>query len=332
MSELDAGLSSTANVTPQADSPTIDSVLDTAFEPSPEPAASSDPSASTEPAVEPVAATSQPQEPAKPELGVKGEPPRERWDSILANARTKARDEALAEHKDALEIITRLRSDLGGTLEQLIDEASADDRYSARIVAKAAALLNARKGQAKADSEPEPDLQLQDGTLAYSADQSRKLQEWNNRQIEKRLGEQFKPLQELQTQFTQTKEAQRQAKEAFTIATKRGAQWKTMPFFEDHKAAILERQQAIYTEMSAAGQIDPVQAPWDALQRAYAEVVTANALPKLQTQQTDSLVASAARKRAASSSDPGAAAPAQPRKPRTIDEALDQVFSAHQSA
>jgi len=330
MSELDAGLSSTANTSP-ADSPTIDTVLDAAFEPSPEPAASSEPSESTEPAAEPVAATSQPQEPAKPETG-KGEPPRERWDTILANARTKARDETLAEHKDALEIINRLRSDFAGTLEQLIDEAAADERFSPRILSRAAALLNSQKAKAKADSEPEPDLQLQDGTLAYSADQSRKLQEWNNRQIEKRLGERYKPLDTLRERVEKHEQDQKAAKEAFAIAEKRGAEWKTMPFFEDHKAAILERQQAIYTEMSAAGQIDPVQAPWDALQRAYREVVTTNALPKLQTQQTDNLVAQAARKRAASSSDPGASAPAQPRKPRTIDEALDQVFSAHMQA
>jgi len=327
MSELEAGLSSTANAAPQVDSPTIDSVLDTAFESSPEPSASSEPTEAVT-AEEPVAATSQPQEPAKPETG-KGEPPRERWDTILANARTKARDEALAEHKDGLEIINRLRSDFGGTLEQLIEEASADDRYSARIVAKAAALLNARKAQAKQDTEPEPDLQLQDGTLAYSADQNRKLQDWNKRQLLKEMGEQFKPLQSLQERVAKHEQNQQQAKEAYAIAEKRGALWKTMPFFEDHKAAILERQAAIYTEIAATGQFDPVQAPWDAMQRAYSEVVTTNALPKLQTQQTDSLVASAARKRAASSSEPGAAAPAQPRKPRTIDEALDQVFSAH---
>lgn len=329
MSELAAGLAASAN-DPVAETTTIDATLDAAFS-SPEPAASSEPSGQPEPAHEPVAATQQPQEPAKPETQT-GEPPKERWDSILANARTKAKEEALAEHRDALEIVQRLRSDFSGTLTQLLDEGIADQRFADTLTTKAAAILAARRQQAKQDVEPEADLQTADGALVYSAEQSRKWQEWNTRQMERKFGEQFKPLMELQQQFASLKQRAADQEQANTIAAERGEQWKQMPFFEDHKAAILERQQALYAELEAhgkqGGKFDAVNAPWVALQQAYREVVTAQALPKLQAQQTQQMVDSAARKRAGSASDPAAAAPAQPRKPRTVDEALDQVFSA----
>ena len=327
--ELATGLAATAN-DPVADSPTVDTVLDTAFEASPEPAAGSDPPTTNETAPEPVAATSQPLDQTKPD-GAKGEPPRERWDTILANARTKAREDALAENRDHLAVVAELKRDFPGTLARLLEEAAANPQYSETITAKAAALLNSRKQEAKANTEPEPDLQTADGALVYSADQLRKWHQWNQKQTTAQLAEQFKPLQQLQERFVQHEHARQVTEEAISIAEERGATWQSMPFFADHKEAILTRQQEIYDEAEAAskrgeGRFDPVNTPWMALQQAYGEVVTARAIPKLQSQQTDSLVATAARKRAASSSDPAAAAPAQPRRPRTLDEALDQAF------
>ncbi len=328
--ELSTGLAATANE-PVADSPTIDTVLDTAFESSPEPAAGSEPSGDPQSAEQPVAAT-QPPQTTEPPSGVKGEPPKERWDQILANARTKAREEALAEHREHLEVVQALKTDYVGTLTKLLEEGASDTRFSEALTAKAAALLNSRKQEAKANSEPEPDLQTADGDLVYSADQLRKWHQWNQNQTTAKLTEQFKPLRELQQQFEQVKQRQRDEQQAMSIAEERGASWKTMPLFDAHKDAILSRQAEIYADAEAAfkrgeGRFDPVNTPWSALQQAYSEVITSQALPKLQSQQTDSLVAQAARKRAASSSDPAASAPAQPRKPRTIDEALDQAFS-----
>lgn len=317
--DLTSGLAATANE-PTADTSTPDSVLDAAFA-SPEPSASSDPTPDPEPVSEPVAATSQPQPTATSEQPSKGEPPRERWDSILANARTKARDEALAEHREALEIVKSLRENFTGTLAQLLDEASADPRFAPDITAKAAAILNARKGQAKADAEPEPDLQTGDGALVYSAEQLRKWHDWNSRQLEKKFGEQFRPLQELQQQFTTTRERLAMQQQAMETAKQRGARWESMPFFTEHKDAILERQKALYAE-------SPQADPWELLQQAYSDVIPSVALPKLAAQQTGNLVAQAARKRAGSSSDPASMMPAQPRKPRTPDEALDMVFNA----
>lgn len=327
--ELSTGLAATANDS-VADSPTPDTVLDAAFA-SPEPAADSEPSDAPESVSEPAAAIAQPQTPAQPS-GAKGEPPRERWDSILENARTKAREETLAAHKDHLEVVRRLQEDFPGTLAQLLEEGSIDPRFSEQLTSRAAAILAARNKTVKADIEPEADLQTADGALVYSADQLRKWHQWNATQTEKKLSAQFAPLQQLQQRFEQHQQQVQMAQEAASVAEERGATWKSMPFFADHKDAILSRQAELYAEAHAAAQrgerrFDPVNTPWEALQRAYAEVVSTQALPQFQSQQTNTLVAQAARKRAGSSSDPAATAPAQPRRPRTVDEALDQVFS-----
>lgn len=329
MDDLADGLAVTSNESP-ADTPaTPDEALASVFDAPSEDAATSDPSEPAPAESQPAAATAQPQQETAPESGVKGEPPRERWDAILTNARQKARDETLAEYRDRLEIVERLRSDLPGTLAQLLEEGAADPRFSEQLTSRAAAILAARKQQG--DGEPTPDLQTSDGELVYSAKQQAKRDEWRERQLEQRLGEQFKPLRELQERFTQHQQVQRMTQEAASVAEERGQYWKQMPFFEDHKAAILSRQAEIYAEIQQAAQrgerrFDPTNTPWDALTMAYREVVSTQAIPKLQSQQTDSLVAQAARKRAGSSSDPAASAPAQPRKPRTEDEALDQGF------
>ena len=327
MSELAAELAATANE-PVAETP--DSVLDTVFDA--EPDASPQPSGDPDPAPEPVAATQQPQTPEPPNVGVKGEPPRERWDSILENARKKARDEALDAHKDALEVVRQLQADPAGTIAQLLEEGSIDPRFSEQLTSRAAAILAARDKTAKANAEPEPDLQTADGALVYSADQLRKWHQWNQTQTEDKLTKQFAPLQQLQQRFEQHQQQVKATEEIAQAVSARWAQWESMPFLKENMDAIKTRQGEIYAEIEAQGQqglrrFDPKDAPFEALQRAYAEVVSTQAVPKLRSAQTGQFIADAARKRAGSSSDPAAQAPAQPRKPRTVDEALDQVFS-----
>lgn len=339
MSDLEAGLAASAN-SPVADTTptTPDAVLDAAFAApaSDAPASSETPSTPT-PEEKPAAAIAQPQEPAKSE-GAKGEPPRERWDSILDNARRKAREDALAEHRDALEIVDRLRNDFTGTLAQLLEEGSTDPRFSEQVTSRAAAILSARRKAGQELVEPQPDVQwtAEDGSpvTGYSAEQLRKWHQWNAKQQESRILQQFQPLQQMQQQFQHAQERARMEQQATAIATERGAQWKDAPLFADHKDAILKRQAEIYAEWQQQAtqgerRSDPVNDPWSALQRAYFEVIQTQALPKLQTQTAEQLQAVAARKRAGSASDPAASLPAQPRRPRTPDEALDQVFGAY---
>lgn len=332
--ELATGLAASANEPVADTTATPDSILDAAFAEPSEPAAGSEPSGDPDPAKEPVAATQQPQT-TEPPSGAKGEPPRERWETILANARTKAREEALAEHKQHLEVVAELKRDFPGTLARLLEEAAVNPQYSETITAKAAALLSARKQSAKADQEPQPDAvtRFDDGTQepSYSPAQQRKWLEWRERQMKSGLLNEFKPLLEMKQQLEAHKQRQKDEETALQTVQTRWSEWESMPFLKENMEPIKARQIEIYNAMEArakeSGQpFDLANAPFQALSAAYREIVGSQVLPKLQSQQTDSLVATAARKRAASSSDPAAAAPAQPRKARTVDEALDQAF------
>lgn len=329
---LDQDLAATAGE--MADTPaTEDAALDAVFNAPSDSPAGSDTSEQATTAPEPAAATVQPQVSTPDPAGAKGEPARWRWETILANARTKEREAFLKEWGGGLEVLQAMQRDLPGTLAQLLDEASADPRYAEQVVSRAAQILSQRQKAAKADVEPQPDLQTGDGELVYSAKQLNKWQEWRDRQTQARITEQFKPLQDLQAEIATHREFQQRSQEAASIAAQRGGVWKDMPFFADHKDAILARQQELYTDLQQQAQLgqrrsDAVNDPWDALAMAYREVVGGQAIPKLQTQQTQTLMAEAARKARGSMSDPAASAPAQPRKPRTEDEALDQVFNA----
>jgi len=330
--DLDMALAETAGASAET-SVTEDSVIDAVFDAPSGDAATPDTSTETPAAPEPAAATEQPQSETPSAEGAKGEPPRERWDTILQNARTKAREETLAEHRERLEVLDRLRDDLPGTLGQLLDEGVADPRFSEALLSKAAAILSARRQEAKANTEPEADLQTADGALVYSADQLRKWHQWNAKQQETAMSARFAPLQQLQARIQEHEQFQQTAREAAGIAAERGEAWREMPFFAENKPAILARQQELYAEMQTAAQAgqrrgDAVNDPWHALQRAYREVVSTQAIPKLQSQQTQTIVQSNARKAAGSMTDPAASAPARPRKPRTEDEALEQVFGA----
>jgi hypothetical protein len=333
--DLASGLAASANEPTHDTQPaSLDATLDQAFEAPAEGSEPSDPSAQIEPAKDASAATTaQPQATTDPKAqttGDKGAPPPDKWEHVLANARTKARDEALAEHREALEVVKELRTDFAGTLTRMLEEAAEHPEYSDAITAKAAALLNARKQRGRVDEEPQPDavMRYEDGTTepTFSPAQQRKWAEWRERQMKAGLLNEFKPLLDMQQQFKTVQERAKVTQEAATIAAKRSESWKTMPLFEDNRAAILERQQALYADAATQPGFDAVNGPWELLQQAYAEVIGTHALPKLQSQQTQTLVADAARKRAASSGDPAASLPAQPRRPRTVDEALDQGF------
>lgn len=331
--ELSTGLAATAN-SPSADTTpaTPDAALDAVFDAPADEPASSDPSAQTDPAPEPVAATAQPQEQPKADVGAKGEPPRERWDTILDNARRKAREDALAEHRDALEIVNRLKSDFTGTLTQLLEEGASDARFADQLTSRAAAILSARRKAAAEESEPQPDavMRYDDGTTepSYSPAQLRKWNEWRERQMEAKLMQKFQPLQQLQQRFEQHQQTRQEVERAAQTVERRMTPWQSAPFFKENKDAIKARQQEIYAEMEGQPGFDPQEAPFMALQQAYNEVVQTQVLPKLQTQQTERLVAAAAHKRAGSVADPAASLPATPRRPRTPDEALEQVFGA----
>lgn len=324
-------VSSGADSTPT----TVDATLDAAFaDVSSGSAATSQPEASPAPVQTPAPARTEPQQPS-----ADGPIPLDRHTQILANAREKAKQEAWAQwqhqYGGPLSVAQALQADFTGTIQQLLSEAVEHPEYGPAVVAQAARLLSGRRG-AKApevNAEPEPDLQTADGQLVYSADQLRAWYKWNAQQQEQKLYERLQPFQQIQDRVQQADALRQLTTDATNRAKDRSEAWKGMPFFEDHKAAILERQQAMFEEMKAQAvrgerRFNPNDAPWEALQRAYQEIVTQKALPTLQAKQQQSLIQAAVAKSTGSRPDPAASAPAQPRRPRTPDEALDMAFAS----
>src|SRR3990167_4887959 len=108
-----------------------------------------------------------------------GEPPKERWPDILANRRTKASDEGMAEWKQqygwaesvdraAVEEASRIgqlyQQDRAGYLKQLTQEALADPTLAPIIRSEAARVLAGAK-QAQPESEPDIPILDQQGNV-----------------------------------------------------------------------------------------------------------------------------------------------------------------------
>jgi hypothetical protein len=182
----------------------------------------------TSPATTPAAATAQPgdaQVPAaEPSTDLKGEPPKWRWQDILANARetTAAETEARIRQefeglKDFQGLSAQERAGLVTWQRALSGDPAAMAHVStvARTNPQVAQLLKGLIPDAPAapasDPEPEPDLQAADQTLVYSAPQLKKWQQWNTRRLTNELRQEFKkemqPLQTVAQTFHQ-KEAQ----------------------------------------------------------------------------------------------------------------------------
>lgn len=344
---------------------TIDSALDSAFaelsapaEPTPqEPAAQAGEVATTEPS---------PQEPAQSEPEGKGRihwddivsHPAYKT-AIEAHERKVSEEteqrillqlqEDLRPLRDDILFAQNLRANKAQTIAQWLEQQKGDPEVTATI----ARILSSRRGQKAAaelagqplGEEPQPDLQTAEGELVYSAKQLRQWQDWNKRQLLGEVEQQFGPIKE---SFQQQQNARKAAEDwkqyesaVNTKAQERAKQWDAMPFMEKNqdgtptpiRAAILKRSSEIASELTAKVErrelrMDPMDLPWTALQQAYAEVVPAQGLPSIQAKQQQQLIQTAVTKARGSQADPMASAPAQPRKPRSIDEALDQAFSA----
>jgi hypothetical protein len=264
--------------------------------------------------------------------------------TALDNARTKAGQEAEArfqkEYGGALEVIRAMQSDLPGTLSQLLSEAVAHPQHGQAVLAHAARLLQGRRGtkapEAVVEPEPQADLQTAEGELVYSAKQQQAREAWFRRQVlgdvEKTYGPIKQSFEQQQKQQQQTEAFNKYRAEADTRSKAQAETLKKLPFVEEHRSAINARQQEIFAEMAQRGGVNPHEAPMQAWLQAYSEIV-GKALPardaSLQARTQQAFVTTAATKVRGSQSDPAASAPAQPRKARTPDEALDQVFSGH---
>lgn len=302
-----------------ASPPTLDSIFESA-EQSLTGAAEASPSEPAAPAP-----TAAPTTAAQPELEQAqtapvspGEPPREKWDHILENARTKTREETLqhvaTQYGDSLRVVEALRSDPVGTVTQLITELQADPRFAQQMASHAARTLRASRQQAAETEEPGPDLDAGNGVLLYSAGQQAKREAWLRSNWQREMQQALTPFQRDLQQRQQREQAEQRQQATMQQAQSRLGQWSQMPHFSEHKDAIRTKQAEYYAQGLDS---------WDALARAYGDVLATAVIPKAQQQTEQSLVGQAAKQLRAATANPSATAPAAPRKARDLDDAFE---------
>jgi len=206
-----------------------------------------------------------------------------------------------------------LRNDPIGTLIRESEALASSDPQQAQQLRSAAArwLGNGRgQQQAQAEAMPEADLQAQDGTLVYSAQQAQKLMDWRERRIMAQMSQTVQPLQQFaaKAQAEQMRgEIQANAKD---WASKTFAQWSQRPHFTEHKRQIADLMTAN---------------PQMGLADAYAEVLTSVVLPKLSATERSNVVAAMHQKAGAGTTNPARGPASGQARPTSFSEAMRQL-------
>lgn len=290
------------------------------------PAASDAPAATqqaqtTDPAQAPVSTEAQGE--------TKGEPPKWRWQDILANARETSAKETEA----------RVRQEVESQYSGLKDFSSIDANERAGLLVWRAALngdpqaihrlrSNPQVAQAiqglfqqqtttaAADPEPEADLQAGDGTLVYSAARQREWREWNDRQLTAKLTKTFEEkLQPFQTVAQTFQQQQAQATFTTNVSSVLAKMKAADPAFETHQADVAKTLQSDPRLLAMALGSD-TQAPdvETALELAWGRVHRSKVVPARESQSEANVLAKLQQQAVAGTVSPAAASASVPQK------------------
>lgn len=145
-----------------------------------------------------------------------------------------------------------------------------------KLLAKAARMLQARRGQQQPATveEPQPDVPIYDlsghdtGQRTYSAQRSALREQWLKQQWEASLTERLGPIEEVTREYRSQQERARVEQQSTQHAQTTLGELRQQPHFSEHEPAI---KQAL---------IDHPE--WGAdVHRAYAHVLTTDVIPKL---------------------------------------------------
>lgn len=193
------------------------------------------------------------------------------------------------------DLATRAQTDPVGLASEMLAFAARNPRYR-RQVENLIGGLAPRQASAStptaADEEPQPDLQLPDGRLLYSADQLAKWHQWSDKQSEKRLAERLKPYDEMKARLEEQTRLAESWQSAVGTAQAFKPYLESLPGFTEHKDKIIEVYQGMKFENEQQAQMG--------IMAAYHEVV----LPKLQANGQSAAVADHARRAAATTARP----------------------------
>ena len=251
------------------------------------------------------------------------EPPRERWDSILDNARTKTRAEVEREFKQKYGWADEFHREPYTFVESWIDQLAQHPQYQQQLLAKAARLLNSRRGshaQAAPPEEPAADLPYVDGQgnvvgQTYSATQLKQWRDWDWAQREATLADRFAPLEQRAQRQEQAEQIAQLQATASQHSQHTLTELRSQPYFKEHEADI-KRAFADHPEWG------------DNLHRAYLHVLTTRVLPKLSQTEQAKVLDSLQTKAAATTVSPQTQTATSKPKFKSFEEAI-RYYEAH---
>lgn len=271
--------------------------------------------------------------PAGTNASTTNEPPKERWDTILANARQKeaARVEAewrqrvgwaegvtpdqVRELQELAQWREQQRRDPVSYVAQLWQELQEHPQFAQAMRSQAARILAARQQAANEDTEPQPDLQSQDerGNIipVYSAAQQARREAWLRRQIESGLAQRLQPLEQIAQQQQQAQAAQAWNQWAEQTATQE------LSFAREHWDGFKDLEPKIGALMR--------QYPQATLEQAYIHVYQSEVLPTYREKAKADALADLQTKAHASTDNPAASSATRPVRPRSFEEAFAQL-------
>ncbi len=275
----------------------------------------------------PAATTQAVQDPQAPDAvstedPAKGEPPKWRWQDILANARetteketaARVKQEIEAQYADFKETTPEERAGL-----KVWNQALKGDPHALAMVAQVnpalAQAISGKTPESKPEAEPQPDaaIQMPDGSTVptYTAEGLRAWQVWNQKQMESSLSEKFKPLAQTAEKLrVQEQEAARQ-QQTQTWAAEVLGRVKRLPHFETFKPEISKALAAVPANFT--GNLE------DVVIDTYTQLLTAKL--EQSTKEASSKALTDIQQRAlAATGNPASAATATP--PKVLGDAL----------
>ncbi len=206
----------------------------------------------------------------------------------------------------------RISHDPMSILEYEVKDLLSNPQTAAQVRSWAARTLGTRVAGAAGtepvdNGEPQPDLQFQDGTTTYSADQLRKRDAWRDAQRdsqwEQKVDQRLKPLQDY-NQKQVSADIRAQAK---VDATTEVTALKQQPYFEEHRSDV---RAAMIADESLT------------LKQAWAQVFIEKVIPKIQSGKA----AVSVQKTQAGTANPARPSGAAPGPPKDFHEALTRAF------
>lgn len=202
----------------------------------------------------------------------------------------------------------RVRENPLSLLEHEVNDLLSNPQTAAQVRSWAARTLGTRMagnaGSLPQDTgEPQPDIELQDGSLTYSAAQLQARDAWRDAQMDSRIDQRIKPIQ----QFTEKQVAAQIKEQATRDATAQVTALKANPHFETHKGDV--RELMLKNDRLS-------------LEQAWAQVFIEKVIPKLSATSAAGLQ----QKVSAGSANPARPSGAAAGPPKDFHEALTRAL------